>query len=66
MRGEAGTGLMPADIPSNPDAYEIIAMTNNKSGVIAGETRTTDAAVATLVANHYRSLGHHVVQRQEG
>ncbi len=28
MRGEAGTGIMPARIQDNPDAFEIVAMTN--------------------------------------
>jgi len=29
MRGEDGTGLMPKSVQENPEAFEIIAMTNN-------------------------------------
>jgi NDP-sugar pyrophosphorylase family protein len=29
MSGEAGTGIMPARVQDNPEAFEIVAMTNN-------------------------------------
>lgn len=46
--------------------YFVTALTNDKSRLIVSETRTTDKAIAGMVAAHLGAQGHIVVRKQEG
>lgn len=46
--------------------YFITAHVNARTLVIVSESRTTDAAVADIIAAHLKAQGHHVTRRQEG
>ena len=45
--------------------YYLTILTNDKARLIVSETRTTDAAVADLVREHYKAAGYIVVERVE-
>lgn len=46
--------------------FFITALENTPARLIHSETRTTDAAIAALVAEQYRRMGLIVVERMEG
>jgi len=46
--------------------YYVTAHTNDQAKLIVSETRTTDKAIADLVAEHLKAAGHIVARRQEG
>jgi len=45
--------------------YYVTALTNDRAQLIVSETRTTDKAIAELVAEACRRMGHKVVVRSE-
>jgi hypothetical protein len=46
--------------------YFITAHVDARTLVIVSESRTTDAAIADIIAAAYAAQGHHVTRRQEG
>lgn len=45
--------------------YFVTALENTRARLIVAETRTTDKAVADMVAAHHEALGLIVIRRQE-
>jgi len=46
--------------------YFVTALENTRARLIVSETRTSDRAVADMVAAHYEAQGFIVMRRQEG
>ena len=46
--------------------YFITAHTNDEARLIVSESRTTDAAIAELIASELRKRGYHTETRHEG
>lgn len=46
--------------------YFVTALENTRARLIVSESRTTDAAVADLIAAHLAAQGHIVIRRTEG
>lgn len=46
--------------------YFVTAHTNHRTMLLVSETRTTDKAIADMVAAHLVTHGYVVVQRKEG